>query len=50
MGINGADNTIIIAEETIEVEQVDPQKLRGTLIAAPIVNVFGVIEQSRYLD
>lgn len=30
-------------------EQIDPQKLRGTLIAVPIVNVFGFIEQSRYL-
>lgn len=30
-------------------KRVDPQKLRGTLIAAPIVNVFGFIEQSRYL-
>ena len=30
-------------------EQVQPQLLRGTLIAVPIVNVFGLIEQSRYL-
>ena len=29
--------------------QIDPQKLKGTLIAVPIVNVFGFIEQSRYL-
>ena len=29
--------------------QVQPEKLRGTLIAVPIVNVFGLIEQSRYL-
>nr|WP_228055348.1 succinylglutamate desuccinylase/aspartoacylase family protein [Lusitaniella coriacea] len=30
-------------------QQVNPQNLRGTLIAVPIVNVFGFIEQSRYL-
>ncbi|MDY7013062.1 MAG: succinylglutamate desuccinylase/aspartoacylase family protein [Cyanobacteriota bacterium] len=30
-------------------QQVEPQHLRGTLIAVPIVNVFGFIEQSRYL-
>lgn len=29
--------------------QVFPRHLRGTLIAVPIVNVFGFIEQSRYL-
>ncbi len=29
--------------------RVDPQKLRGTIIAVSIVNVFGFIEQSRYL-
>ncbi|VEP12955.1 putative deacylase [Hyella patelloides LEGE 07179] len=30
-------------------EQVKPENLRGTLFAVPIVNVFGFIEQSRYL-
>ena len=30
-------------------EKVDPARLRGTLIAAPIVNVYGFIHQSRYL-
>lgn len=30
-------------------KQVKPHKLTGTLIAVPIVNVFGFIEQSRYL-
>ena len=30
-------------------EQVHPQTLRGILIAVPIVNVFGFLEQSRYL-
>lgn len=30
-------------------EQLNPQTLRGTLIAVPIVNVFGFLEQSRYL-
>ena len=30
-------------------KQVKPQTLRGTLIAVPIVNIFGFIEQSRYL-
>ena len=30
-------------------EQVNPQRLKGTLIAVPIVNVFGFVEQSRYL-
>lgn len=30
-------------------EKVNPKQLRGTLIAVPIVNVFGFIEQSRYL-
>ena len=29
--------------------QIQAQKLRGTIIAVPIVNVFGLIEQSRYL-
>lgn len=29
--------------------RIDPQKLRGTIIAVSIVNVFGFIEQSRYL-
>lgn len=30
-------------------KQVKPKQLTGTLIAVPIVNVFGFIEQSRYL-
>lgn len=30
-------------------KQIEPQQLQGTLIAVPIVNVFGFIEQSRYL-
>lgn len=30
-------------------EKVRPEQLQGTLIAVPIVNVFGFIEQSRYL-
>ncbi|YAI82326.1 MAG: succinylglutamate desuccinylase/aspartoacylase family protein [cyanobacterium endosymbiont of Rhopalodia sterrenbergii] len=30
-------------------ENVEPKLLRGTLIAVPIVNVFGLIGQSRYL-
>ncbi|MBE9042732.1 succinylglutamate desuccinylase/aspartoacylase family protein [Oscillatoriales cyanobacterium LEGE 11467] len=30
-------------------QQILPQELTGTLIAVPIVNVFGFIEQSRYL-
>lgn len=30
-------------------ERVQPERLRGTLLAVPIVNVFGFIEQSRYL-
>ena len=29
--------------------EIKPEKLRGTLLAVPIVNVFGFIEQSRYL-
>jgi predicted deacylase len=29
--------------------KIDPDTLQGTLIAVPIVNVFGFIEQSRYL-
>lgn len=29
--------------------QVKAKQLRGTLVTAPIVNVFGFIEQSRYL-
>ena len=29
--------------------QIDPKKLRGTIIAVSIVNIFGFIEQSRYL-
>ena len=31
------------------VSQVDASKLNGTLVAVPIVNVFGFIDQSRYL-
>jgi hypothetical protein len=30
-------------------EKIKPKKLCGTLVAVPIVNVFGFIEQSRYL-
>ena len=30
-------------------DKIDPQKLRGTIIAVSIVNVFGFLEQSRYL-
>lgn len=30
-------------------QRIDPHQLMGTLIAVPIVNVFGFIEQSRYL-
>ena len=30
-------------------DRIDAQKLRGTLITVPIVNVFGFIDQSRYL-
>lgn len=29
--------------------KINPQRLRGSVIAVPIVNVFGFIEQSRYL-
>lgn len=29
--------------------KIKPQQLKGTLIAVPIVNIFGFIEQSRYL-
>ncbi|MEM0980640.1 MAG: succinylglutamate desuccinylase/aspartoacylase family protein [Cyanobacteria bacterium P01_H01_bin.58] len=29
--------------------KVEPEQLSGTIVAAPIVNVFGFIEQSRYL-
>lgn len=31
------------------IEKIDTEKLRGTLIAVPIVNVFGFIHKSRYL-
>lgn len=31
------------------IEKIDASKLKGTLIAAPIVNVFGFIHKSRYL-
>ncbi|NES83583.1 MAG: succinylglutamate desuccinylase/aspartoacylase family protein [Moorea sp. SIO2B7] len=31
------------------VQQINPQTLRGSRIAVPIINVFGFIEQSRYL-
>lgn len=30
-------------------KQFDPQKLRGTLVATPVVNVFGLNQRSRYL-
>ena len=31
------------------IEKIDTNKLKGTLIAVPIVNVFGFIRKSRYL-
>lgn len=31
------------------INTIDPQKLKGTLIAVPVVNVFGFIHKSRYL-
>ncbi len=31
------------------INQLEPQKLKGTVIAVPIVNVFGFIHKSRYL-
>ncbi|MFV0450290.1 MAG: succinylglutamate desuccinylase/aspartoacylase family protein [Vibrio sp.] len=31
------------------INSIDPQKLKGTLITVPIVNVFGFIHKSRYL-
>ncbi len=31
------------------INSIDPQKLKGTLIAVPVVNVFGFIHKSRYL-
>lgn len=30
-------------------QRLDPAKLRGTVVAAPVVNVFGFLQQSRYL-
>lgn len=30
-------------------EEVDPSRLAGTLVAAPVVNVFGFVSESRYL-
>jgi hypothetical protein len=30
-------------------EKLDPERVRGTVIAAPVINVFGLINQSRYL-
>lgn len=30
-------------------ERLDPERLRGTVLAAPVVNVFGFLQQSRYL-
>jgi len=30
-------------------DKVSPQQIKGTLIAVPIVNIFGFLEQSRYL-
>jgi hypothetical protein len=40
-------NGVEIVRELLEV--IEPQKLRGTLVAVPIVNVFGFITESRYL-
>lgn len=40
-------NGVEIVRELLGV--LDPQKMRGTLIAVPIVNVFGFIYESRYL-
>ena len=40
-------NGVEIVRELLEV--IDPQKLCGTLVAVPIVNVFGFITESRYL-
>ncbi len=41
--INGVD----IIRQVLEI--VRPKELRGTLLAVPVVNIFGFIEQSRYL-
>ena len=41
--INGVD----IIRQVLEI--IKPKKLKGTLLAVPVVNVFGFIEQSRYL-
>jgi len=30
-------------------QEIDPRKLHGTLVAVPVVNVFGFIERARYL-
>ena len=30
-------------------EELDPQRLQGTLLAVPVVNVFGFVQQDRYL-
>ena len=40
-------NGIEIAREVVE--DLDPESLHGTVIAAPLVNVFGALHESRYL-
>ena len=40
-------NGVEIIREVLE--KLDPKTLRGAIIAAPIVNVFGFLQQSRYL-
>lgn len=40
-------NGIRIIREVLR--KLDPRKLRGTVVAAPVVNVFGLVHNSRYL-
>ncbi len=40
-------NGVAVIREVLR--RIKPKKLRGTLIAVPIVNVFGILQESRYL-
>lgn len=47
-GIHGDElNGVAVIQKVLE--RVDPAELRGSVILAPVVNVFGLINRSRYL-
>ncbi|MCA1749654.1 MAG: succinylglutamate desuccinylase/aspartoacylase family protein [Sphingomonadales bacterium] len=47
-GVHGDEITGVAIVRRL-IERIDPRKLAGTLIAVPIVNIFGFVANSRYL-